>query len=363
MFYKALTFLVVASPCALIISTPAAVLSAIGRAATRGVLFKSGESLVALGHVRAIAFDKTGTLTQGHAALTDIAPLNGAGERELLAMAASVEAGSTHPLAQAITGAAIERGVDFTRASDATTHAGRGASGVTAAGVRVLVGNRDFLKGEGLSIDALADSLLTRFESAGKTAVLVGSTRVLGVLALADPVRREAASAIQVLRQGGIESIVMLTGDHARVASAIAGPLGIDSIHAQLMPEGKADAVEELLRRHRAVAIVGDGINDAPALASASVGIAMGGSGNDVVLESADVVLMADDLSRLAFAVGLSRRANRIIKQNLTFALMVIAILLIGTMTGNIRLPIGVIGHEGSTLIVVINSLRLLWHK
>jgi len=363
MFYKALTLLVVASPCALIISTPAAVLSAIGRAATRGVLFKSGESLVTLGHVRAIAFDKTGTLTQGHAVLTDVAPVNGAGEHDLLAMAAAVETGSTHPLAEAIVGAASERGIVFTRATDATTHPGRGASGVTVEGERVLVGNRVFLIEQGVPVDSAADLLLAQFESAGKTAVLVGTNRVLGVLALADPIRREAAASIQSLRKSGIESVCMLTGDHERAAAAIAAPLGIDTVRAQLMPGDKADAVEQLLRRHKAVAIVGDGINDAPALASASVGVAMGGAGNDVVLESADVVLMADDLSRLAFAVGLSRRANCIIKQNLTFALIVIAVLLAGTLAGNIRLPIGVIGHEGSTLLVVINSLRLLWHK
>lgn len=364
MFYKALTLLVVASPCALIISTPAAVLSAIGRAASRGVLFKSGESLIALGHVRAIAFDKTGTLTRGHAVVTDLAALNGASEGDILALAASIETGSTHPLAQAIINAARERGLTVERASEATTYAGRGASGVVAGGRRILVGNREFFIEQGVAVNALADSLLAEHESKGKTAVLVGDDRVLGILALTDPIRSEALNAIQTLRHGnGIESVWLLTGDRARVADALAKPLGIDTVRAQLMPEDKADAVEELLRRYKAVAIVGDGVNDAPALASASVGIAMGSAGNDVVLESADVVLMADDLSRLPFALRLTRRTNRIIKQNLAFSLSVIAVLLAGTLAGEIRLPVGVIGHEGSTLLVVLNSLRLLWHK
>ncbi|GAB4315223.1 MAG: hypothetical protein Kow0074_02690 [Candidatus Zixiibacteriota bacterium] len=363
MFYKALTLLVVSSPCALIISTPAAVLSAIGRAARRGVLFKSGASLIDLGNVRAIAFDKTGTLTQGRAILTDVVPLNGAGEHDLLAMAAAVETGSTHPFAEAIINAARQRSIDYEAAADATTHPGRGATGVLPDQRRVIVGNRGLFQIERITIDELAEQTMQSFEAQGKTAVLVGVDRVLGVLAITDPPRDAAAKAVADIRAQGIESVSMLTGDHQRVANTIAERLGIDTVTAELLPEQKADAVEDLMRRHKSVATVGDGINDAPALASSTVGIAMGGAGTDVVLETADVVLMADDLSRLPFAIQLAKRTNRIIKQNLTFALTVIVLLLIGTFLGKIRLPIGVVGHEGSTLLVVLNSLRLLWHK
>ena len=363
MFYKALTLLVVSSPCALIISTPAAVLSSIGRAATRGVLFKSGASLLDLGHVRAVAFDKTGTLTQGRAMLTDVVSLNGAGEHDLLAMAAAVETGSTHPFAEAIINAAHQREITYEAALEATTHPGRGATGVLADQRRVIVGNRGLFEREEITIDDLAEQTMTAFEAEAKTAVLVGTDRVLGVLAITDPPREAAAQTVADLRAQGIASVSMLTGDNRRVADTIAARLGIDTVKAELLPDQKADAVDDLMSTHKRVATVGDGINDAPALASSTVGIAMGGAGNDVVLESADVVLMADDLARLPFAIHLAKRTNRIIKQNLTFALTVIAILLVGTFFGKIRLPIGVVGHEGSTLLVVLNSLRLLWQK
>lgn len=363
MFYKALTLLVVASPCALIISTPAAVLSAIGRAARRGVLFKSGASLIDLGNIRAMAFDKTGTLTQGRAQLTDVVPLNGAGEHDLLAMAAAVETGSTHPFAEAIINAARERSIDYEPAVDAVTHAGRGAAGVLSDKRHVVVGNRSMLKRENIMIDELAEETMQKFEAQGKTAVLVGVDRALGVLAITDPPRAAAADAVAAIHRHGVKSVSMLTGDHERVAQAMAEQLGIDTVKAELLPDQKADAVDDLMRTHKSVATVGDGINDAPALASSTVGIAMGGAGTDVVLETADVVLMADDLSRLPFALQLAKRTNRIIKQNLTFALTVIALLLVGTFLGKIRLPLGVVGHEGSTLLVVLNSLRLLWQK
>lgn len=364
-FYRSLTLLVVASPCALIISTPAAVLSAIGRAARRGILFKGGTHLLSLGTVKAVAFDKTGTLTQARACVTDVAVSNGASEGELLMLAASVETGSTHPLAQAIVAEAARRRLIIPEVDDATTIAGYGATGVVHLNgrrERVLVGNRRLVKNHGVDVDGTVDSDLQRLENEGKTAVLVATDRVIGIIALEDPPRPSAAKVAKQLHASGVDSVGILTGDNHRVAAAMARRLGIDDVEAELLPEQKADAIAELMVRHRSVAVVGDGVNDAPALASATIGIAMGGAKNDVVLETADVVLMGDDLSRLAYGIRLSRATRRIIKQNLVFALSVIAALLTGAFLGEIPLTIGVIGHEGSTLLVVMNSLRLLWY-
>ncbi len=365
-FYRSLTLLVVASPCALIISTPAAVLSAIGRAARRGVLFKGGSHLLAIGTVKAIAFDKTGTLTQGRAAVTDIHPLNGAGQQELLALAAAVEAASTHPLAHGIVTAACKGSIAIPPVDGATTIPGLGATAIVSlkgSPRRILVGNRRLFLTEGFKIDDVTEEAMQRLEREGKTTVLVGSDRILGVIALEDPPRPLAAQITQQLHEAGARAISMLTGDHRRVAAAMAERLGIDDVRAELLPEEKADAVLELMKKHQRVAVVGDGVNDAPALACATIGIAMGGAKNDVVLETADVVLMSDDLSRLPFAMRLSQRTHLTIIQNLTFALIVIALLLVGTFYGKIPLPLAVVGHEGSTLLVVLNSLRLLWFR
>lgn len=363
-FYRSLTLLVVASPCALIISTPAAVLSAIGRAARRGILFKGGAHLLSLGTVKAVAFDKTGTLTQARACVTDVIPLNGVSGEALLTMAASVESGSTHPLAQAIVTEATRRGLMIPEVDDATTVAGHGATGVVhwdGKLERVLVGNRRLLGSERLEVNDTVDGTLRQLEASGKTAVLVGTDRVIGIIGLEDPPRPSATTVAKQLHAAGVESVGILTGDNHRVADAMALRLGIDDVEAELLPEQKADAVAKLMKKHRSVAVVGDGVNDAPALASATIGIAMGGAKNDVVLETADVVLMGDDLSRLAYGIRLSKATRRIIVQNLVFALTVIAILLTGAFLGEIPLTIGVIGHEGSTLLVVMNSLRLLW--
>jgi Cd2+/Zn2+-exporting ATPase len=214
----------------------------------------------------------------------------------------------------------------------------------------------------GVEFDGTVDSALTRLESEGKTAVLVATNRVIGIIALEDPPRPSAAKVVGQLHHAGVESVGILTGDNRRVAQAMAERLGIDDVEAELLPEQKADAVSELMRKHKSVAVVGDGVNDAPALASATLGIAMGGAKNDVVLETADIVLMGDDLSRLAYGIRLSKATRRIIIQNLVFALTIIAVLLTGAFLGRIPLTVGVIGHEGSTLLVVLNSLRLLWY-
>lgn len=364
-FYRSLTLLVVSSPCALIISTPAAVLSAVGRAARRGILFKGGAHLLSLGTVKAVAFDKTGTLTQARACVTDVAPLNGTNPEELLCLAASVETASTHPLAQAIISEAHRRNIAIPAVDDATSIAGHGATGTVRTNGstrRVLVGNRRLFATSGLPIDPEASKALEHFEQQGKTTVLVGTDQVIGVIAMEDPPRASAASVAGQLHAAGIKSVSILTGDNNRVAAAIADRLGIDDVKSELLPEQKADAVAELMSRHKTVAVVGDGVNDAPALASATIGIAMGGAKNDVVLETADVVLMGDDLSRLAYGIRLSNATSRIIVQNLVFALFVIAILMAGAFLERIPLTFGVIGHEGSTLLVVINSLRLLWY-
>jgi Cd2+/Zn2+-exporting ATPase len=363
--YRSLTLLVVASPCALIISTPAAVLSAIGRAARKGVLFKGGAHLLNLGSIRAVAFDKTGTLTQGRAVVTDVIPLNGTTSGVLVTLAASIEASSTHPLAQAIVNAAHQEGLAIPPVDNAESLAGLGAVGVVQLNgtpERVLVGNRRLLVANHVAPDEQTEAEMLRLEENGKTAILVATNRVLGIIALADIPRPTSEVIARQLHETGVESVGILTGDNHRVAAAMAQRLGIDEVRAELMPEEKADAVAELLASHRTVAVVGDGVNDAPALASATVGIAMGGAKNDVVLETADVVLMGDDLSRLPFAIRLSKSTKHVIIQNLTFALIVIATLLTGTFLGQIPLTLGVVGHEGSTLLVVLNSLRLLWY-
>lgn len=363
-FYRSLTLLVVASPCALIISTPAAVLSAIGRAARKGILFKSGSYLLGLGSVKAVAFDKTGTLTQARAVVTDVIPLNGTASGVLVSLAASIETGSTHPLAQAIVSEAHRRRLSVPQVEDATTVPGQGARGVVhlnGTAARVLVGSRRLLATHDLTPTAEAEQILQRFENEGKTAILIGSDRILGIIALEDPPRHSADGITRELHKVGIKSVGILTGDNQRVAIAMARRLGIDQVQAELLPEQKADAITRLLADHQSVAVVGDGVNDAPALASASIGIAMGGAKNDVVLETADVVLMGDDLSRLPYGIRLSQATRRIIAQNLTFSLIVIGFLLAGTFAGEIPLTAGVVGHEGSTLLVVLNSLRLLW--
>jgi Cd2+/Zn2+-exporting ATPase len=365
-FYRSLTLLVVASPCALIISTPAAVLSAIGRGARKGVLFKGGNYLLALGSTKAVAFDKTGTLTQARAVVTDVVPLNGTTSGVLVTLAGSIESGSTHPLAQAIIAEARRCGLSMPEVTGASTIAGLGATGtVTLDGTtsHVKVGNRQLLAAHDLRPNEEAEQLLQRFENEGKTAVLVGSDRLLGIIALEDPPRRSAAMIARQLHAVGVRSVGMLTGDNRRVAAAMAQRLEINQVQAELLPDHKADAVIQMVKEHESVAVVGDGVNDAPALALATVGVAMGGAKNDVVLETADVVLMGDDLSRLPFAIRLSQATRRIIIQNITFALIVITLLLIGTFRGEIPLTVGVIGHEGSTLLVVLNSLRILIFK
>ncbi|MGH2550582.1 MAG: heavy metal translocating P-type ATPase, partial [Thermomicrobiales bacterium] len=358
-FYRAMTLLVVASPCALVISTPASTLSALANAARNGILFKGGNHLEAAGTITTIAFDKTGTLTTGQQQVTDIVSVDGIwSERELLTIAAGAERLSEHHLAEAIVNAARDREIALPTPTEFTAVAGKGIV-ATINGRRTFVGNNALIADEGVELGP-AGEIAQSLRRQGKTAVLVGDdTGIHGVIAVADALRPEAKAAIDGLRQAGVQRIVMLTGDNEHVARAIADQLGIDDVRADLLPEQKLTTIRDLMN-DGPVAMIGDGVNDAPALATATLGVAMGGAGTDVALETADVVLMSDDLRKLPYALRLSRRARRTIVQNLTFSLSVIVVLVISALVVGIPLPLGVVGHEGSTILVVCNGLRLL---
>ncbi|MFQ5631121.1 MAG: heavy metal translocating P-type ATPase, partial [bacterium] len=359
-FLRAMAMLVAASPCALAIATPSAVLSGIARAARTGVLIKGGVYLENLGTLKAIAFDKTGTITRGEPAVTDIMTLNGIAEEALLQVAAAVESRSGHPLAQAIVREAEKRGIDYPEADEMTAITGRGVRALVN-GETIHIGNlKLFTEMDGEVPDEVA-SEVQEFEAAGKTTMVVRQGgKFIGVIDLADQPRAEAKSTLSQLKQIGIKALIMITGDNQRVAAAIAEKVGLTEYKANLLPEDKVSAIKEIQDGGQMVAMVGDGVNDAPAMKNATVGIAMGASGADVALETADVALMADDLSKLPFAVALSREARRTIKQNLVISLGVIAMLLPTAMLGLASIGIAVIFHEGSTLLVVGNALRLL---
>jgi Cd2+/Zn2+-exporting ATPase len=360
--YRGMALLVAASPCALALGTPAAILSGIAQAARHGVLVKGGAQLEALGMVRALAVDKTGTLTMGRPEVTDVIALDGDATR-LLAVASAVERQSQHPLAESIVRrAALEAVVPL--------EAGPLES-VTARGVRAVVDDAMVEIGSvrmwadlpgGVPV-LVAETVAALQAQARSTIVVRHGTRWLGVFGVADPPRPAARGALAALRRLGINPIVMLTGDNAQVAEAIGRQVGVDEIHAHLLPEDKARAIDELRRRHGGVAMIGDGVNDAPALALASVGIAMGAAGTAAALEAADVALMSDDIAQVPFAIGLARQVRRIIVQNLVVALGVIVVLIAVTTTGAIGIGPAVVMHEGSTLVVIANALRLLAYR
>lgn len=364
-FYRALVLLVIACPCALVISTPVSIVSAISAAARAGVLFKGGAALEAAGSLRAIAFDKTGTLTAGQPRVTDIvlageAHSQAVNEREaaILRLAAAVERRSTHPLARAIVAAADARGLRIPPAEATQNMPGRGVSALVD-GVLVQVGNPALFAETPLPSALMAQ--LHRLEQDGRTVMLVaqGGT-LLGLLAAADEARPASRAALAALRAKGITHIAMLTGDAAPVAAHVGAAVGVDEVRANLLPDEKLTAIGELAARYGAVAMVGDGVNDAPALARATVGIAMGGAGSDTALETADVTLMADDLSKLPFTIGLSRAARRIILQNVAFALAIKAVFLVATLLGVATLWMAVFADTGAALIVIANGMRLL---
>lgn len=366
-FYRAMTLLVAASPCALVISTPASILSALANAARHGVLFKGALQLETIGVVDAIVFDKTGTLTVGKPRLTEIVPAEGVDPVQALRLVAPVEYRSEHPLGLAVVAHAEAIGAfDRTlvdRVESLTSLPGRGIR-AELAGSTVLVGNELLLEEHGVSIPPSLRDTATELRERARTAVYaVVDGRVLAVFGIADVVRPVARDVIDQLRGLGVRRLIMLTGDNERAARAIAREVGLDEWRAGLLPEDKVAVVRELQAAGLRVAVVGDGVNDAPALAAADVGIAMGAAGTDVALETADVVLMSDDLTKLPYAVQLSRAARRIIVQNLAIALGVIIVLVASILLRGVPLPLAVVGHEGSTIVVVLNGLRLLAYR
>ena len=360
-FYRAMAVLVAASPCALAIATPSAVLSGVAAAGSSGVLVKGGAPLEHLGQLTAIAFDKTGTLTEGDPRVTSVVPYGDVSDSEILEVAAAVESLSDHPLAEAIVDhAQSELGKIELRASDLKSITGRGVR-ATVGGEEVLIGKEELFAESGGP--TLPDSLKNQnqeIKKKGQTTMIVRSGgRYLGIIGLMDTPRETAAPMIERLRELGIRKIIMISGDNQSVADAVAKAVGVDLARGDLMPDDKVKFVRGLNEQEGAVAMVGDGVNDAPAMANATVAIAMGAAGSDTALETAQIALMGDDLSKLPYAVELSRKASAIIRQNLWLSLGMVAFLIPATILG---LSIGpaVALHEGSTLIVVANALRLL---
>ncbi|MBI2779951.1 MAG: cation-translocating P-type ATPase [Gammaproteobacteria bacterium] len=356
---RATVFIVAAAPCALVISIPITLVAALGTAGRNGLLIKGGVHLENLAKVRVVALDKTGTLTLGRPQVTDIVLLAGRTEREVLAAAAALESRSQHPLAQAILERAKVDGIAVSPAVDFQSVTGAGARGVVD-GVELFIGSPQLFAGLGLSLS----SLMTRIEALqreGKTVVALGSPgEVHGLIAIMDPLRPDAAHAIAELKRAGIERVVMLTGDNLLAAQAIARQVGVDEVHAELSPEDKTRKVVELEAKYGKVMMVGDGVNDAPALAAAHVGVAMGAAGTDVALETADVALMSDNLARLPYLIRFSQRTWVIIQQNLALSAIVIGILIVGAIGGYFTLPIAVLAHEVSEFVVIASGLRML---
>lgn len=358
--YHGLSLLVVACPCALLVSTPVSIVAAISNAARHGVLIKGGAHLERLAKVKAIAFDKTGTLTHGRPEVTDVEPLTtDLSPAQILSLAAAVEARSEHPLARAIISRA-GGGAQPYAATDFQAIVGRGARAVVD-GQAVYVGSPPLFTDDlGVPIGA-AQALVQQWQDEGKTVMLLGhGSELLGAIAVADTVRESSAGLIRQLRAAGVAHTIMLTGDNARTAAAVAKAVAVDQVQAGLMPQDKVAAVQALTAQFGAVAMVGDGVNDAPALAAASVGIAMGGAGSDAALETADIALMADDLSKLPFALQLGRRTLAVIQQNIGLALALKLLALLAVFPGWLTLWLAILADMGATVIVTLNGMRLL---
>lgn len=359
-FYRALMMLVVSCPCALVISTPVSIVSAIGNAAKNGILIKGGAHLERLGAISAIAFDKTGTLTEGVPELTDMIPLHGWEEKDVLRIAASIETHSEHPIAQAIVRRAKQEGIEVWESDQFTSVIGKGAQ-AEVKGQLYHIGNPRWFSQDLKQDLKEMEVQIKEWEQRGKTVMLLGTAdRLIGIFAVADQVRWSSRSVIHELKELGMNEIVMLTGDNRGTAQAIAAQLGQIDYRAELLPQDKVASIRKLLNQKGGAAMVGDGINDAPALAASTVGIAMGAAGTDTALETADVALMADDLTKLPYAVKLSRKALRIIKQNIAFSLLIKAVFLAMIFTGWSTLWMAVLADTGSSLIVIANGMRLL---
>ncbi len=360
--YRGLAVLVVGCPCALVISTPVSIVTAIGNAAKNGVLIKGGIYLEEAGNLKVIAFDKTGTLTKGVPSVTDVVTYNG-NENELMTITAAIEKGSQHPLASAIIRKAEEDGLNFNDVSVEEFQS------ITGKGVKAKVNNAMYYVGSpGLFEELLPNGIqseikeqITTLQIQGKTVMALGTEKeILALIAVADEIRESSKEVIRKLHQVGIEKTVMLTGDNQRTAEAIGKQVGVSDIKADLLPEDKLNFIKELRDKYRSVAMVGDGVNDAPALAASTVGVAMGGAGTDTALETADIVLMSDDLSKLPYTIKLSRKALAIIKQNITFSLGIKALALLLIVPGWLTLWLAIFADMGATLIVTLNSMRLL---
>jgi Cd2+/Zn2+-exporting ATPase len=358
-FYRALVLLVISCPCALVISTPVSVVSAIAAAARKGVLIKGGAHLERSGSVRCVAFDKTGTLTKGTPHVVDVIPLDGAASKEILEIAAGLEARSEHPIGRAILARAVESGVALPQSAEFLSIPGRGAEAIVG-GQPALVGNHRLIEERGLC-NADLHAKLDALAASGRTAVLVARPeRPLGIIALADRARESGRDAVEMLRRQGVERVVVLTGDNEASAQALAHELGVDETLAELLPHDKVEAIRRLRQSYGTVAMVGDGVNDAPALAAADIGIAMGAAGTDAALETADIALMADELLKIPFAIRLGRATVRNIRMNVTLSLGLKAVFLALAVIGWATLWMAVVADMGASLLVIANGMRLL---
>ncbi|WP_158442743.1 heavy metal translocating P-type ATPase [Rhodopirellula baltica] len=357
--YRSLVLLVIACPCALVISTPVSVVASLAAAARNGVLVKGGVFIELPGKLVAIAMDKTGTLTKGAPEVIDVVPMNDHDEEELLTRAGALELNSNHPLARAIVDETKKRGMTIPPAKSFETIQGKGATGVID-GKTFWLGSHRYLEQRGQETLEVRQQL-EAMQEAGRTVVVIGNDEhVCGFITLADAIRDETREAIKTLHQVGIKRIVMLTGDNEGTAKAIGKESGIDEVHAELLPEDKVAEVEELVSRYEHVAMIGDGVNDAPALARASLGLAMGAAGSDAAIETADIALMSDDLSKLPWLIGHSRRTLSIIRQNIWFSLAIKALFVVLTLMGMASLWAAIAADMGASLLVIANGLRLL---
>lgn len=363
--YRALVLLVIACPCALVISTPVTIVSGLTAMARRGVIIKGGTSLEALGKIRALAVDKTGTITEGRPEVTGILPLHSVSAEEIIRIAASLDASSNHPLAQAIVRYAREKKISFPESTELQAITGMGVRGIID-GHLYFLGNHHFAEELKVCSKKL-EALLAEIEYSAQSVVIVGHALhgendevVFGVISVADQVRKEAKTAIAAIHKSGVEKIVMLSGDNVRTAQTIASQVGIDDARGNLLPSDKILAIQDLVKTHVNVAMIGDGVNDAPAMAASSVGIAMGGVGTDTAIETADVTLMQDDLGKVAEAIVMGKRVMGIIRFNITFSLMIKFVFLALAIGGFSSLWLAIFADTGATVLVIMNALRLL---
>lgn len=358
--HLALTFLVIACPGALVISVPVSIVAGIGNGAKNGILIKGGDKMENLARVNAVVFDKTGTLTKGKPEVTSIKTF-GISEDELLQLAAEVEVTSEHHLGKTIVKKAEEKGLELeTKPSEVEIMKGHGMQAMLDT-KQIYIGNKSGAEKLGIAINPTTDDYMVQQQEKGNTAVIVSmDKKIMGIISIADQIREEAAEALQTLRSNGIRHMVMLTGDNKSVAEKVANQLGIDHVHAELLPEDKVEKVRACKESGGRLAMVGDGINDAPAIAAADVGIAMGGTATDVTMQTADVILMSDKLDKLPYAIRLAKATIRNMKQNTYFALITVAMLLVGVLTDNIHLASGMLIHEASVILVILNAVRLV---